>query len=201
MEDRMNTKRRIDGKGPRNLLYPYLPVLVGTEVHGKPNYMTIGLIGWICYDTISISVGHRQYSKEGIEAAGTFSVNQPTLELLEKLDYCGLHSGRDVDKAALFESFYGVLATAPMICECPINIECRVVQTIERPIHKVFLGEVAAVHASERVLSDDVPDIERIAPVFYGPDRRPGRRGVGYWSLGEYVGSAFEIGKSLEPEE
>ena len=60
--------------GKFNLLSPLLPVLVGTKVGGKPNYITIGLVGWLCYDTVSVSLGHNQYSNAGIRENRTFSV-------------------------------------------------------------------------------------------------------------------------------
>jgi flavin reductase (DIM6/NTAB) family NADH-FMN oxidoreductase RutF len=194
-------KQKLDLKMVKNLLFPYLPVLVGTCVGGKPNYITIGLVGWLCYDMMSISVGHKQYSKIGIEENGTFSVNQPTADLVGKLDYCGIASGRKADKAALFDTFYGELETAPMIRECPINIECRVVQTLVRPVHTVFLGEVAAVHASEGFLSEGVPDVTGIRPIFYAPEPSQGKGAHGYWTLGERLGRAFEIGKDLPQQE
>ena len=78
--------------GKRNVLLPLLPVLVGTKVKGKPNYITIALVGWLCYDAISVSVGHNQYSNAGIKENGTFSINQPTAAMVKELDYCGLYS-------------------------------------------------------------------------------------------------------------
>ena len=191
-------KKKLDLKAVRNLVFPYLPVLVGVNVHDKPNYIAIGLIGWLCYDMMSVSVGHQQYSKIGLEENGTFSVNQPTAGLVKELDFCGLESGRATDKAALFETFYGELKTAPMIRECPVNVECRVVQTLVRPIHTVFLGEVVAVHASEGFLREGIPDVARIEPIFYAPDPSQGKHAHSYWALGERIGRAFEIGKGLK---
>lgn len=191
-------KKKLDLKVTKNLIFPYLPVLVGVNVGGKPNYIAIGLIGWLCYDLMSISVGHKQYSKIGIDENGTFSINQPTADLVRELDYCGMTSGRNVDKAVLFETFYGDLDTAPMIRQCPINIECRVVQTLTRPVHTVFLGEVVAVHANEEYLGEGLPDVARIDPVFYAPDPSSGKGAHSYWKLGERIGRAFEIGKDLE---
>jgi len=191
-------KIKLDLKVVKNLVYPYVPMLVGVNVGGKPNIITIGLIGWLCYDVLSISVGHQQYSKAGLLENGTFSINQPTAALVKELDYCGIVSGREADKASLFETFYGDLATAPMIRECPLNIECRVIQTLIRKVHTVFLGEVAAVHADESALTEGVPTIEKVEPVFYAPDPTRDRRSYGYWGLGERLGHAFEIGKEIE---
>jgi flavin reductase (DIM6/NTAB) family NADH-FMN oxidoreductase RutF len=192
-------KIKIEGIGAvRNLLYPYLPVLVGVNVDGSPNYITIGLIGWLCYDLISVSVGHQQYSTPGIRQNRCFSVNQPTASMVQALDYCGLHSGRDVDKGALFKNFYGDLEHAPMIEGCPVNIECRLIETLERKAHAVFIGEVTAVYLNADCLTGDRPDIEKIQPVFYAPDKsRPDRAGS-YWGLGDVIAPAWQVGKTLD---
>lgn len=184
--------------GKRNMLLPLLPVLVGTKVKGKPNYITIALMGWLCYDAMSVSVGHNQYSNAGIKENGTFSINQPTAAMVKKLDYCGLYSGRKVDKSALFENFYGKLETAPMIKECPVNIECRVIQTMERPVHTVFMGEVAEVYFDEDCLTEGVPDVKKIDPILYGPVKGRTEMAGSYWKLGEYLARAWEVGKELK---
>ena len=182
----------------KNMLYPSLAVLVGTHVGGKPNYITIGLTGRLCYDTISISVAHRQYSNAGIRENGTFSINQPSARMIKKLDYCGIYSGRKVDKSALFENFYGVLETAPMIRECPVNIECRVIQTMERPVHTVFIGEVVEVYFDEDCLTQGAPDVAKIDPILFGPSKDRTETLGGYWKLGEYIDSAWKVGKALD---
>ena len=184
----------------RNTLYPNPLVLVGATVEGKPNYITIALTGRLCYDAISVSVGHKQYSNAGIRENGTFSINQPSTRLIKELDYCGIYSGRRVDKAALFDNFYGTLETAPMIKECPVNIECRVVQTMERPVHTVFIGEVVEVHVDEDCLTDGVLDVSKIDPILFGPIKgRTGASGA-YWKVGERLAQAWEVGKALKKD-
>ena len=182
----------------RNLLYPSLAVLVGTNVKGKPNYITIALTGRLCYDAISISVAHKQYSNAGIKENGTFSINQPSGKMVKELDYCGLYSGRTVDKSVLFENFYGALETAPMIKECPVNIECRVVQTMERPVHTVFIGEVVEVYFDEDCLTEGVPDVAKIDPILFAPAKGRTETSGGYWKLGEYIAPAWKVGKALK---
>lgn len=197
----MGKKAVDDLMGVKNVLYPYLPVLVGANVNGKPNYITIGLIGWLCYDAISVSVARGQYTNGGIRENDTFSVNQPTARMVKELDYCGLYSGRRVDKSALFENFYGELGTAPMIRQCPINIECRVIQTMERLVHTVFIGEVVAVYVDEDYLSEGLVDVSKVEPIFFAPERQGGRDSGSYWRLGERLARAFEVGKELGDEE
>jgi len=188
-------KKKLELRAVKNLVFPYTPMLVGVNVNDKPNYITIGLIGWLCYDMMSISVGHEQYSRTGLEQNRTFSINQPTAGLVKEVDFCGITSGRTGEKATLFETFYGELKTAPMIGECPINVECRVVQTLVRPVHTVYLGEVVAVYANEKFTQDGVPDVTRIQPFFYAPDPSRGKQVHSYWALGKRIGQAFEIGK------
>ncbi len=182
----------------RNLLFPYLPVLVGTTVGGKPNYITIALAGWLCYDAISVSVGHKQYSNAGIRENGTFSIKQPSAGMVKELDYCGLHSGKKVDKSALFDNFYGTLETAPMIKECPVNIECRVIQTMERPVHTVFIGEVAEVYFDEDCLTEEVPDVSKVDPIFFGPVKGRTELSGCYWKIGDCLAPAWKVGKKLK---
>lgn len=188
--------------GPWNLLSPLLPVLVGTNVGDKPNYITVAFVGWLCYDTISVSVGHKQYSNAGIQENGTFSVNQPSAGMVQKLDYCGLYSGSKVDKSVLFENFYGELQTAPMIKECPVNFECKVIQSIDRPVHTVFIGEVREVYFDANCLTDGVPDISKIDPILFSPKlgaKVSTKKFSGsYWRLGEHLAEAWKIGKELK---
>jgi flavin reductase (DIM6/NTAB) family NADH-FMN oxidoreductase RutF len=171
---------------------------VGTNVGGKPNYITIALVGVLCYDAVAVSVGHKQYSNAGIKENGTFSINQPNTEMVKELDYCGLHSGKKVDKSALFDNFYGKVETAPMIKQCPVNIECRLVQTMERAAHTVFIGEVVEVYADENCLTDEVLDVSKVDPILYGPVKaRSGYAGA-YWKLGGHLARAWEVGKELK---
>lgn len=182
-----------------NLVSPMVPILAGTQVDGKPNYLTIAYIGLLCYNTVSISVGYKQYSLKGFEENGTFSVNQPSASMVQKLDYCGLYSGRAFDKSCLFENFYGELETAPMIEECPVNFECQVVQTLDMPAHKVFIGEIKEVYLSPDCITDGFPDCSKIDPVIYHPIfGEPNPKGH-YGRLGENLAEVWKIGKQLKP--
>ena len=96
------------------------------------------------------------------------------------------------DKSELFELFYGQLKSAPLIKECPINVECHVVEKFELPTNYVFVGEVVGVHAEESLLTDGHPDPEKVNPfVLSMPDNR-------FWALGDCVGRAWHEGKSLK---
>ena len=120
------TKKSI---GAKTFLYPMPTVLVGAQVEGIPNYLAVAYCGIAHHDPpmIAVSLGKNHYTNIGIKANGTFSVNIPSEDMVEVTDYCGIVSGKKEDKSPLFTSFYGKLKTAPMIEQCPINLECRVV--------------------------------------------------------------------------
>jgi flavin reductase (DIM6/NTAB) family NADH-FMN oxidoreductase RutF len=180
--------------GAKNCLYPLPTTIVGANVGGKPNYITIAHVGVMAMDHISISMNKRHYTNAGITENGTFSVNIPSVEMVEMTDYFGLVSGRDVDKAALVETFYGELQTAPMIRSCPLNMECQLVRTIDFARHDVFIGHVMATYCDETCLIDEVVDLARVAPILFAMTDRS------YWGLGERFARAWDVGKSQNGE-
>jgi flavin reductase (DIM6/NTAB) family NADH-FMN oxidoreductase RutF len=124
--------------GAVNCLYPLPATLVGANVYGKPNYVTIAHVGIMDLTSVSLGMGKAHYTNAGIKATGTFSINIPSVKMVKETDYCGLVSGNKKDKAAFFKTFYGKLKTAPMIEECPINMECELMKTVDFPNHDVF---------------------------------------------------------------
>ncbi len=180
--------------GADTFLYPMPTTLVGANVEGKPNYATVAYCGIVNSSPPLISVGLRRarYTLAGIKENGTFSVNIPSADMVEATDYCGIASGHKVDKSTLFETFYGELETAPMIGECPINMECRLVQTLEFATHDVLIGEIVEAYTEEQYLTDGVPDIKKIDPILYST------KDSKYWRVGEYLAQAFSVGKKLK---
>ena len=176
-----------------NFFIPMPVVLVGTQVKEKANFMTVG---WCARANanppmILCGIGNHHYTPKGIMETKTFSVNIPSSGLLEKTDYCGLVSGDTADKSQVFDVFYGSLKTAPMIKECPVSLECRLVQTVPLPTNSLYIGEIAGAYADGRVIKDNKPDFSAIDPLFLTmPDNR-------YWTLGKYAGDAWSAGKKL----
>ena len=120
--------------GGINALYPTPTVLVGAMVDGKPNFITIAHIGIVNHARpylISISSGKAHYTNAGIRENKAFSVNIPSENLVAETDYVGLVSGKNTDKSDLFEIFYGEVKNAPMIKECPVNMECIFHHTVK----------------------------------------------------------------------
>ena len=177
----------------QNFFIPMPVVLVGTQVNGKDNFMTVGWCARVNANPpmIACGIGNHHYTPKGIAETKTFSVNIPSSALLEKTDYCGLVSGEKTDKSHVFDVFYGSLKTAPMIRECPVSLECRLVQAVPLPTNTLFIGEITGVYADGRVVKDGKPDFPAIDPVFLTmPDNR-------YWRLGEHAGDAWSAGKDL----
>jgi flavin reductase (DIM6/NTAB) family NADH-FMN oxidoreductase RutF len=176
-----------------SVCYPMPCVLVGVNVGGKPNYLTIANFSAVsikpAYLIVSINKAH--YSNSGIKENGTFSVNVPSAAMADVTDYCGLVSGKNSDKSVIFETFYGKLKTAPMIKECPFSVECKLIQMVDLPANELFIGEIMAAYSDERYLKNGLPDLRLIAPFILSmPERK-------YLSLGTEVGPAWEMGKKL----
>lgn len=181
--------------GAVNALYPSLTVIVGATVAGRPNFCTVAHVGIMNHGTpqyISMGMGKVHHTNQGIKEHGTFSVNIPSENLVAETDYVGIVSGKRTDKSSVFDLFYGKLDSAPLIRECPVNMECRLHQVVDFPTHDVFVGEIVATHADEAVLNGDTIDIARIRPLLFDFSS------VQYWSLGSPVAKCWNVGKTLK---
>jgi flavin reductase (DIM6/NTAB) family NADH-FMN oxidoreductase RutF len=153
-------KKPVDKKPfkPGNVLAPVPAVLVscGGTKEFKPNLITIAWTGSICSDPpmLSISVRPERYSYGIIQAAQEFVVNVPSIRQAKATDWCGMKSGRHVDKFAETGLTPGpaLKVQCPIVQECPINIECKVQQTLNLGSHTLFLAEVVAVQISSTLL-------------------------------------------------
>jgi flavin reductase (DIM6/NTAB) family NADH-FMN oxidoreductase RutF len=143
---------------------------------------------------IGLSSERSHYTNKGIKENKTFSVNIPTSKMASVTDFCGLHSGTEVDKSKFFDVFYGELQTAPLISKIPINVECKLIQTIELHHADFFVGEINGVYIDDKYLVNEKPDIKRIDPLLYEDGLN------NYWSLGDFLAKAFDIGKKFKPK-
>jgi flavin reductase (DIM6/NTAB) family NADH-FMN oxidoreductase RutF len=143
---------------PGNVLSPVPAVLVscGGTKGWMPNLITIAWTGSVCSEPpmLSISVRPERYSYEIIQATQEFVVNVPSLRQVKAVDWCGVVSGRDVDKFAAtgLTAAAAMKVSCPMVLECPLNIECRVQQSMPLGSHTMFLAEVIAVQASSSLI-------------------------------------------------
>ena len=144
---------------PGNMIYPIPAVMVSvTDGKGQDDIITVAWTGTICTNPpmAYISVRPERFSYHMIKETGEFVINLTTEELAAATDYCGVRSGRDVDK---FEKMHltpekADKVKAPMIQESPVNIECKVVKKEELGSHHMFLAEVVAVHVDEQYLDE-----------------------------------------------
>ena len=186
--------------GPQTLVYPMPAFLVGAMVDGKPNFMAVGWGGVAGGEPpmISVAIRHQRYTLKGIKQNMAFSVNIPSTEQAKEVDYCGTAAGAKVDKVEVcqFKVFYGKLENAPLIEQCPINLECKVMHTLDLGSHLLVVGRIEETHVSEDCLTDGNPDVAKIKPLIYtrAPDAR-------YNALGEVVAKAYSVGKELEARE
>jgi len=174
-------------------IFPMPVVIVGAVTDGRPNFMTAAWVTKLNTEPplLGLSLGHRQHTAKGIQQTGEFSLSYPTVDDVVLTDYFGLVHGYEEDKAAHVDIFRGALDSAPMVRQCPVTLECRLMQKVELPKDYLFIGEVVNVYASESVLTDGKIDPVKLRPfVLTMPSNT-------YWALGEPVGEAWSIGKAL----
>ncbi|MEJ2246929.1 MAG: flavin reductase family protein [Acidobacteriota bacterium] len=158
--------------------------MVGAQVQGKPNFMTAAWCGIAASTppTISVALQPTRFTLKGISANNTFSINVPSANLAAKVDFCGIYSGHKIDKSQIFKIDYGNFNTAPLIQECPVNLECRVIHSLELGSHILFIGEITETYINEDCLTDDQADPVKIDPLIYASGIRQ------YYRLGEVIG-------------
>jgi flavin reductase (DIM6/NTAB) family NADH-FMN oxidoreductase RutF len=187
--------------GPTSLVYPIPIVLCGAMVDGKPNYLTLGDCGIMGLKPpiVFVSLHKNHFTTRGIIESQGFSINIPSTDLLSKTDYCGMVSGRDTDKSVLFEIFFGENGDIPLISECPVNLECRVIKDFLIEHRHIFIGQVIETYINEDcVLEKDgrqtPADLNKLDPVIYGLDNR-------YYKIGHAIGTGYKEGQSLKKSE
>ncbi|MCI9489550.1 flavin reductase family protein [Lachnospiraceae bacterium 48-42] len=146
---------------PGNMLYPLPAVMVSTaDLTGNDNIITVAWTGTVCTNPamLYISVRPERYSYHMLKESGEFAVNLTTEKLARATDWCGVRSGRDVDKwkeTGLTRGKAQKLQYAPVIQESPVNLECKVCEVKELGSHHMFLAEVLAVQADESFMKKD----------------------------------------------
>ena len=165
MEKKTTEKQKVSVKKqqwkPGNMLYPLPAVLVSLGREGeKPNLITVAWTGTVCTNPpmVYISVRPERYSYSILKETKTFVINLTTDKLLKATDYCGVRSGRDVDKFAEMHLTPGKaehLKYAPTVEESPVNIECRVTEVKELGTHHMFLAEVLGVTVDEAYMNEN----------------------------------------------
>lgn len=172
---------------PGNMLYPLPAVMISVaDKEGNPNIITVAWAGTVCTNPpmVSISVRPERYSYHMIDETGEFVINLTTEKLAYATDYCGVRSGKDVDK---FKELHltpekAEYVNAPLIAESPVNIECKVVKKETPGSHHIFLAEVKAVHVDDAYMDQKGRfALEKTDPIVYVHGQ--------YYSLGKLLGT------------
>lgn len=168
------------------ILSPVPAVLVSCAAEGKQNLFTVAWTGIVCSNPprTYISVRPERYSYALIQKSREFCINLPTSRLVKAVDFCGVKSGRDVDK---FQTWHltaeaSETVSCPSIGECPITLECRVFE--EKPLgsHTMFLADITAVTVDERIVGEDGKmHLEQANLMAYGHGT--------YYTLGKRIGT------------
>lgn len=182
--------------GKKPFIYPIPIVLVGAYVNGKINYIEVGNVAIMSIGNplVTISLDTNHHTTKGINDTGYFSINIPTADMMKEADFCGIFSGKDTDKAALFSNIKSRNNT-PFIEECPLNMECKVVERVIIGKHHIFIAEVL------ETLIDDVYtqtvngkiktcDMKKLNPLIYCLDNK-------YYSIGDAIGEGYTEGRKI----
>lgn len=180
---------------PGTLIYPLPAVMVSCgDAPDNYNILTIGWTGTICSDPpmCYISVRPERYSYDIIKRTGEFVINLTTEALAKETDWCGVRSGRDYNK---FKEMHltpepAQLLKAPLIAESPLSIECRVKQIMPLGTHDMFIADVVAVDAEERLIDKSTGQFQlnHAHPLAYSHGK--------YYGLGDKIGGfGFSVKK------
>ena len=174
-------------KGAFTALFPCPVVLVScVDSTGNPNIITLAWAGTVCSEPpmVGVSIRPTRFSYQLIKDSKEFVVNIPPTRFIKETDYCGVASGKDVDKFSetKFTPEKAQKVKVPMIQECPVNLECVLTDTIPLGAHDLFLGEVVQVHIDENVLDEKGKiDFSKVDPFVYNVGE--------YWDLNKKVGT------------
>jgi flavin reductase (DIM6/NTAB) family NADH-FMN oxidoreductase RutF len=174
-------------KNPFTVLFP-CPVVLATclDTSGVPNIITLAWAGTVCSEPPMVGLGIRptRHSYKLIKDTKEFVVNIPPTKFIKETDYCGVTSGKNVNKF----SETGLTpekadkVKAPLIRECPVNMECTLKDVIPLGAHDLFLGEVVQIHIDEQVLDEkEMLDFSKADPFVFNVGE--------YWSLNKKIGT------------
>ena len=172
---------------PGNMVYPLPAVMVScADKEGNSNIITVAWTGTVCTNPpmAYISVRPERHSYQMIRETGEFVINLTTKDLAFATDFCGVRSGRDIDKFSEMNltKEQASVVSAPMIGESPVNIECKVTEVKELGSHHMFLADVVAVHVDDRYMNENQKfELGKAEPITYSHGE--------YYSLGELLGT------------
>ena len=172
---------------PGNMVYPLPAVMVScADQEGNSNIITVAWTGTVCTNPpmAYISVRPERHSYKMIRETGEFVINLTTKDLAFATDFCGVRSGKDVDKFAEMKltKEEASVVSVPMIGESPVNIECKVTEVKELGSHHMFLADVVAVHVDDKYMNENQKfELGKAKPLAYSHGE--------YYNLGELLGT------------
>ena len=182
--------------GPTGIFFPLPTALVACGTVDNPNIIAIAWITMLDESppTIGFSVRKERHSFYLIQKHKEFSVNIPSSKHVKEADFCGIYSGRDTNKfkETGFTPLKGSKISAPIIKECPLNLECELAESIDINDRIFIVGHILETHVdSDKVLDKEKLkfDMNKMDPIVYCSKIRE------YWSIGDKLGDAFSVGK------
>ncbi|HOX38898.1 MAG TPA: flavin reductase family protein [Candidatus Brocadiia bacterium] len=170
-------------------VYPTPAALITScDEDGRPNIITLGETFNVSIETpviIGIAVRQGRYSYEIITRTREFVVNLPDESIVRQVDLCGTVSGRKADKfkETGLTPLPASVVKAPLIAECPVNVECKLLSVATVGDHDLLLGEAVAMHADEDVLNaEGRVDPAKLKPVIFMTWE--------YYGIGKYLETA-----------
>ena len=181
----------------RPLLFPMPTPLIAASHGGETGLITVAWIGMVSGTppTIGMALRSTRNTLRLIQASGEFTVNIPRVGMEEAVDFCGIVSGAGIDKfaAAGLTAAPASIVGAPLVAECPFNIECKVVSIQEMGEYRLVMGEIVETHADEEILTaGGKVDIGLLDPLLYVPGTQE------YRGVGPKVASAYTVGLPLK---
>ena len=185
--------------GPKKIMFPCPAALVVTGTFDEANIVTIAWVSLLTSlpPTLGISVGTKGYSGTEIRKNKEFTVNIATVDIMEEADFCGITSGKDTDKfkETGLTKMPSEIVKPPIIKECPLNLECILVESNMIGMTNHFIGKIVQTHIDTDKLDNKNDyssfDIEAMNPLIYIGGARE------YRQIGKKVGDAYQIGKKL----
>lgn len=173
-------------KNPNTALFPCPVVLVTCiDSNGKANVITLAWAGTVCSEPPMVGLGVRptRYSHKLIRTSKEFVVNIPSTKILKETDYCGITSGKEIDKFSKTKltQQQAKRVKAPLITECPVNMECLLKDIIQLGTHDLFIGEIVLVHINKEIMDNKGNiDFAKADPFVYNQGE--------YWNLYKKLG-------------
>ena len=183
--------------GSRTLVFPIPVWVVGSyNSDGRPNLATVAWGGICCSipPCVAISLRQATLSHGNIVQRKAFTVNVPSAHQMKEADYCGVVSGKKIDKfeAAGLTAVASENVDAPYAEEFSLVLECKLREVVELGLHTQFVGEIIDVKADESTLgATGLPDIEKVRPILYSAEAHL------YYGVGQCLGEAFLVGRDL----